>query len=370
MGNGDHNGVATGTLSDTQTAPPCGGLPAAESGVIRGICAAREPAEVLSSAIELLGPAGAQHVLLRYRAESGWVWTSTLPDPAWQGACAEHLALVAYGRELNSAEALHLEWVEDVHQEAQYLPSVPFAEALGFRTLVFCPVPVGDSRGRCTTQLVGWCWRNHYPRTPEAQEWLCALAAVVATVYVARRHDRLLEKIETTPSLHPVTQLPSPDLMERLAPRLVAAADRRQEPLAFLVVRPGGETWSRGPDGPAPRGWLLQAVGSALAGSTRASDLVGHRTDQEFAVLLPGADVQAAVQVAYRLVSGVSNACGGGDGATAGRRATIGGMARAGNSSLGYHALVRVAEAAATQAERQGQAVLLADEATGGFATV
>ncbi len=322
------------------------------------------PKDVVPTAAEALRAEGLRYLLLRPGGETDPRWVTTLPDWVLPEAYAEHLALLAYGEKLREAAGLNLQWTEDVQADSHFLDTAPYAERLGFRGLAFCPAgeEVGG-RGR-PQRLVGFCWREAVERTAEGMDVLTGAAALIVTTYAATKSARLVQELESLPALDRVTHLPSVALMRELGPRLVSAADRRQEPLTCLLLRwvPTCAWGAEEVSAEAQR--RLHTIAMTLAALTRGSDLVGHQADREFVALLPGATKEGAAEVAQRLTDGLAGLL---EEVTPARRAQliVGGVTKGKQTSLSYDSLLRLAQMAAQQAQTQGQTVLIADAADG-----
>lgn len=84
-------------------------------------------------------------------------------------------------------------------------------------------------------------------------------------------------------------------------PREVARATRGNQPLALLMLDVDLLKRYNDAFGHAAGDSLLQRIATAIASATRASDLATRYGGDEFAVILPGTDAEAAARVAERI---------------------------------------------------------------------
>ena len=175
---------------------------------------------------------------------------------------------------------------------------------------------------------------------------------------------RNLAIAETRASTDSLTGLPNKRSIEQTMKQMVAHASRYESPMSVLLLdldhfkeindrlgHPVGDT-------------VLANVGAALAATMRESDTAGRSGGEEFMVLLPGTDRDAAVLVAERIRAAVSSIEVPGED----RQVT----ASVGIASFPEHAtnpdrLVRLADAALYLAKRTGRnrtEVALADRET------
>ena len=84
-------------------------------------------------------------------------------------------------------------------------------------------------------------------------------------------------------------------------PREVARAVRGNQPLALLMLDVDLLKRYNDAFGHAAGDSLLQRIATAIASATRASDLATRYGGDEFAVILPGTDAEAAARVAERI---------------------------------------------------------------------
>ena len=342
--------------------------PLAPSGLRRlaqALTGLSKPRDVLPTAAQALQADGLRYLLLRNEPESGPRWVTTLPEWAFPEAYAEHLALLTYGDRLSANGDLDAEWISDVQADSQFLPTLPFAQRLGFRGLAFCPVRLTRAACRSPQGLVAFCWEELQEPTAEAADLLQSAAALVASTYAAARWARAAKELKSVPALDRATRLPSAALMGELGPRLIAAAERRREPLSCLVVRfdpASAATWAESARTDPEK--LLHTIGMTLSALTRCGDMVGRLAEYEFVVLLPGAAQAGGMEVASRLVDGLSGMAVEEMAPNDIPPPVVAGVAtrQAGPS---YGSLLGLARTALEQATRQGLAVLVADQTSG-----
>jgi diguanylate cyclase (GGDEF)-like protein len=92
----------------------------------------------------------------------------------------------------------------------------------------------------------------------------------------------------------------------------LAASERLQQPASCLVVDVDGLAGLNERHGVAAGDLALAELGSLLESQVRASDSFAHLGEDEFAVLLPGADAAGADRVAGRILEAVRGAVPGG----------------------------------------------------------
>ena len=121
-------------------------------------------------------------------------------------------------------------------------------------------------------------------------------------LFVCETNCRLQEDTRTDS----LTKLRNRRAMEEVAVREVLLAERKQEPLALLMMdldhfKNLNDTW-----GHALGDRALRAVGSVLQNAVGPRELTARMGGEEFAVLLPGRDLETAGTVAERLRSAIS----------------------------------------------------------------
>jgi diguanylate cyclase (GGDEF)-like protein len=92
----------------------------------------------------------------------------------------------------------------------------------------------------------------------------------------------------------------------------LAASERQQQPASCLVVDVDGLAGLNERHGVAAGDTALLELGMLLEAQVRASDSFAHLGEDEFAVLLPGADATGAERVAARILESVRSAAHGG----------------------------------------------------------
>jgi GGDEF domain-containing protein len=134
------------------------------------------------------------------------------------------------------------------------------------------------------------------PRGTVGDDALRACGAVCAAAALALERHALGERLATHNETDPLTGARTRRGLESL---LVGLSERR-EPHALVLVdldgaaRPGGERF-------------LVALAGLLGRECREGDVLARRADAEFALVLPGATIQAGTAVARRVVSAVSD---------------------------------------------------------------
>ena len=121
-------------------------------------------------------------------------------------------------------------------------------------------------------------------------------------LFVGETNCRLQEDTRTDS----LTKLRNRRAMEEIAVREILLAGRKQEPLALLMMdldhfKNLNDTW-----GHALGDRALTAVGSVLQNAEGTRELTARMGGEEFAVLLPGCDLETAGAVAERLRSAIA----------------------------------------------------------------
>jgi len=121
-------------------------------------------------------------------------------------------------------------------------------------------------------------------------------------LFVGETNCRLQEDTRTDS----LTKLRNRRAMEEVAMREVLLAGRKQEPLALLMMdldhfKNLNDTW-----GHALGDRALRAVGSVLQNAVGPRELTARMGGEEFAVLLPGRDLETAGTIAERLRNAIS----------------------------------------------------------------
>jgi two-component system cell cycle response regulator len=131
------------------------------------------------------------------------------------------------------------------------------------------------------------------------------VAAYVAQGDAAGRHLEELARLARTDAL---TGLPNRRALEEELSRAAARAARAGTPLSVLVLDVDRFKQVNDRYGHAAGDAVLAAVASRGAAALRAGDLMARIGGEEFAVLLPGADLERAREAAERVRAAVSAA--------------------------------------------------------------
>ena len=205
--------------------------------------------------------------------------------------------------------------------------------------------------------------------------WLWLLFDGLAPIFlllllraVAER-DKAYARLDALARTGPLTGLANRRAFLEHAQAFLSAAARSGAPLALLLL--GIDRFKAVNDrfGHDAGDAVLRAVAAALRGAIRVGDLPVRWGSEEFAVLLPGTDLPAAVALAERLRAAVRD----GVPHPAGGRVTVSiGAARLGPGppDAALDAALRIADAALYRAKASGrdrvEAASEADDATGG----
>ena len=204
--------------------------------------------------------------------------------------------------------------------------------------------------------------------------WLWLLFDGLAPIFllllraVAER-DKAYARLDALARTDPLTGLANRRAFLEHAQAFLSAAARSGAPLALLLLDIDRFKAVNDRFGHGAGDAVLRAVAAALRGAIRVEDLPVRWGGEEFAVLLPGTDLPAAVALAERLRAAVRD----GVPHPAGGRVTVSiGAARLGLGppDAALDAALRIADAALYRAKASGrdrvEAASEADDATGG----
>jgi diguanylate cyclase (GGDEF)-like protein len=140
---------------------------------------------------------------------------------------------------------------------------------------------------------------RHPPLTRRLLQLVChRLRAADVHLLGMEGARRSLEWLSLTDGL---TGLANRRRFDEELPREVARAGRGNQPLALLMLDVDLLKRYNDAFGHAAGDSLLQRIATAIASATRASDLATRYGGDEFAVILPGTDAEAAARVAERI---------------------------------------------------------------------
>lgn len=151
---------------------------------------------------------------------------------------------------------------------------------------------------------------RQWAESPLAQSLLlglCALGPAVATLaFVLMGADRLLDRLDRLARRDTLTGAASRHGFMESATSRCLQARRAGEPLSVIVLDVDRFKSVNDAFGHAGGDQALQCVAETLRAGLRDQDLLGRLGGEEFAVLLPGADLALARHVAERLRAGVA----------------------------------------------------------------
>jgi diguanylate cyclase (GGDEF)-like protein len=133
-------------------------------------------------------------------------------------------------------------------------------------------------------------------------------AYVVAYVAAGDPAGRHLEDLARLAREDPLTGLPNRRAFDEALARELARADRSGAPLAAVALDVDHFKRVNDGHGHAAGDAVLAAVARRAASALRAGDLLARIGGEEFAALLPGADLPAAAEVAERIRAAVGGA--------------------------------------------------------------
>jgi diguanylate cyclase (GGDEF)-like protein len=177
-----------------------------------------------------------------------------------------------------------------------------FAPGAGWQHLLLLPLLRRDG----LTGVYNIAGRDHAAALFESEPaWLEHIAGQVSATA-----ERLLHRARLLHAgvVDPLTGWHSRHyFLARLREQL-AASERQQQPASCLVVDVDGLALLNERHGVAAGDGALLELGTLLEAQFRASDSFAHLGEDEFAVLLPGADAAGAERVARRILEAVRSA--------------------------------------------------------------
>ena len=147
-------------------------------------------------------------------------------------------------------------------------------------------------------ELGGHDWLR---KPPEPTELLARAAAAARVKALQDELRRRLEALDVASRTDSLTGLHNRRHVQEHITMLTAAARRHRLPLTVLIVDVDHFKRVNDTVGHAGGDLVLQAVAGALAGSVRSEDLVGRWGGEEFLLVLPHTDPEAALVLAERL---------------------------------------------------------------------
>jgi diguanylate cyclase (GGDEF)-like protein len=233
-------------------------------------------------------------LLLDPRHELRRLATGTAPAPLAGLRFVASLAGVAPGY-----DTLHAPW-SGAYRAVDH--GLLFAPEAGCQHLLLLPLPRRD--GLTGVYNIAGC-----DRAPALFEMEPAWREHIAD-QVSATAERLLHRARLLQAgvVDPLTGWHSRHyFLARLREQL-AASERQQRPASCLVVDVDGLAALNERHGVAAGDLALLELGALLEAQVRASDSFAHLGEDEFAVLLPGADAAAAERVAVRILEAVRSA--------------------------------------------------------------
>jgi diguanylate cyclase (GGDEF)-like protein len=233
-------------------------------------------------------------LLLDPRQELRRLTTGTAPDQIAGLRFVASLAGVAPGY-----DTLHAPW-RGAYRAVDH--GLLFAPEAGCQQLLLLPLP----RREGLTGVYNVAARDRAAALFEAEPaWLEHIADQVSATA-----ERLLHRARLLHAgvVDPLTGWHSRHyFMARLREQL-AASGRQQQPASCLVIDVDALAGLNERHGVAAGDQALLELGNLLEAQVRASDSFAHLGEDEFAVLLPGADAAGADRVAVRILEAVRNA--------------------------------------------------------------
>lgn len=181
-----------------------------------------------------------------------------------------------------------------------------------------------------------------------------AVAELRASREEIERKNRALERLAM---VDPLTECLNRRAFARAAGPLFARAARGHEPLSVLVADIDRFKSINDRFGHAVGDEVIRALGATLTGLARPGDLAARWGGEEFVLLLPDCDADAAESAAERIRAAVASRCSDALGARhAGLRFTVSiGVASVGPSTATLEALIEHGDVALYHAKRSGR---------------
>jgi diguanylate cyclase (GGDEF)-like protein len=139
------------------------------------------------------------------------------------------------------------------------------------------------------------------PSSIDSNAVLERMSAVADQAATALENARLLGRAQHHATHDELTGLPNRVLFEHSVERSLAASRRNDESVALLFVDLDGFKAVNDEFGHDAGDVLLVEVARRMSGCLRAEDVVARLGGDEFTVMLPGADIKRATEVAERL---------------------------------------------------------------------
>jgi diguanylate cyclase (GGDEF)-like protein len=133
-----------------------------------------------------------------------------------------------------------------------------------------------------------------------------ALGAYAAQAAIALSNARMVERLERQAAEDPLTGLPNQRVFHRVCGIEQSRAVRDGRPLAIAVLDLDHFKAINDAHGHPYGDRILRRAAEALAGAVRPHDTVARMGGEEFALLLPGADAEAARAIAERARAAVA----------------------------------------------------------------
>jgi len=222
--------------------------------------------------------------------------------------------------------ALHTAWVASIAIGTGLTVSQPDLRLTLLGTILpvgFCGYVVSRWQAfpRCALMFIHLLWvglacgllASPWPQVAKIA-WLMPAGGVAFQVLLGLNHDILAGALRAQQenrrlSMHdPLTELPNRLLLRERLTTLCRclSASPTPEPFAVLCLDLDGFKAVNDRHGHAAGDWLLKSIAERLRQTVRAQDLVSRVGGDEFVLLLPGADKDAAVEVAERLLAAVA----------------------------------------------------------------
>ncbi len=280
---------------------------------------------------------------------------STFPEGFPAAEYSLHLTILAYGGPIAERPEGVMRWVEDLHTEASFASTLPFADRLGFRACVLTPIRAGSQQ---VSGVVGVCFARPTAYDEAAAGALDILVSLLATSWANFRLRQQLTRAQRAAEdallQDELTGVATRRQVFQALEQELAAAQRYGHALSCLMTDVDGLKSVNDRHGHQVGDRVLKALAHELQGAVRLADTLGRYGGDEFLVVLPQTDAEGAAQLAERLLRAARQS----DIATSEGpirlTLSVGSATYQGEGALEMDALLRAADLAMYEAKQAG----------------